>query len=398
MNTAYYYLARFLGLLTSLKLAVWTLVLLMVIVFFGTTYQVDHGLHAAQEEFYYSWLTPPIGRWYTPEVPNALSRAIGWIPLAIPGGMTILWLLFINLFTSMMIHFQYGLRRSGIVLIHFGLLLMLAGGWVTHLTAEEGFLTLTEGDASNVASSYKQWEIAVWEGSRPMREVHAYDADALKTGDQLPFDQAGFSLLVHTYHPNVRAFRDPDIPDGASILNAASITRIDPAPGGKEPEALMPGARLTAQLADGSQRQIILFGGDPGPVMIESQGAQWFVMLRKRRIPLPVLVKLLDFRKEFEPNSTIPKSFSSLIDVTAHELEREVSVEMNRPFRYVGFTFFQASYADGNDGREVSTFAVTRNHGQLVPYIATGITVIGLIIHFLLEMVRPRRELKGGGA
>ena len=101
---------------------------------------------------------------------------------------------------------------------------------------------------------------------------------------------------------------------------------------------------------------------------------------------------MTDFRKEFHPHTRTPKHFASLIEVHVGDVVRDVIVQMNEPFRFRSYTFFQASYEDLEGGVELSKFAVTRNVGRLLPYIATGMTVVGLIAHFLISLVgwRPR--------
>ncbi len=389
------YLSGVVHWLASLRLAVWAILLFMLVVFFGTLYQVEHGLHAAQQDFYYAWLTPPISQWHTPSDPGVFSRLLAFLPLPLPGGMTLLWVLSINLLLSMVLKFRYGWRNIGSVLTHAGLLLLLAGGWVTHITAEEGYLTLQEGESSNVAASYTQWEIALWEGEQIEREVYAFPANDLKAGDQLYFEQVDLHLEVQTYHRNAEAFIDPDA--ARDTFNVAGITRLAAAPLGKNPEAYLPGVVLRARMGDGGAEGLILYAGDPSPVMLVVDDAPWFLELRRRRIPLPLQVQLHEFRAEFEPNTTIPRSFSSRINVTAPGIDREVVVEMNRPFRHAGFTFFQSSYGEADDGSDMSTFTVVLNQWMLAPYVATGVTVFGLIVHFMVQMLRPRRELRREG-
>ena len=68
------------------------------------------------------------------------------------------------------------------------------------------------------------------------------------------------------------------------------------------------------------------------------------------------------------------------MEVHIQDVVRDALVEMNQPLRYQGYTFYQASYADLEGGAELSTFAVTRNHGRLIPYVATALTVLGLVM------------------
>jgi hypothetical protein len=65
---------------------------------------------------------------------------------------------------------------------------------------------------------------------------------------------------------------------------------------------------------------------------------------------------------------------------------------MNKPLRHRGFTLYQQSYRETPDGRESSTFAVTRNYGRLLPYISTAMVVIGMIVHFVAMMIKHARK------
>ena len=376
-----YFLTKLLSIFISLRLTVICLLLLSINVLVGTFYQKTYGLFAAQEDFYYSWFSP----------------VYGYIP-PLPGGLTLLWLLFINLLLSMMIQFQYGLRKIGIVFVHFGILLMLAGGWITHLYGQEGFLSLQEGEASNLSSDYREWELSIWTQQQGVREVSAYDQDAFKEGVTVDFPDVQVRVTPRISYVNSRAFLPKaGVEVDSPPLNASGIIRLEEKDPENEPEKNMPGLLVDVEW-NGETREVLLFGGDQGPLHLEGENGGIYLHLRRTRYPLPVLVRLIDFKKEVYPNSTTPKSFSSSINVLAHEFEREVLIEMNRPFRYLGFTFFQASYAAPEGQREISTFAVTRNYGRLIPYVATGITVLGLIIHFIVEVIRRRPTTQKGAA
>lgn len=368
-------LKKFVGLLLSLKTTVVCLFLLLLLVFFGTLYQVEFGLHAAQQRFFYSW---------------GLLLG-GWIPM--PGGNTVMWILFLNLLASMLVHFQFGPRHWGIVAIHFGILLLLVGGWFTYLFGEESFLLLSEGEASNVTSSYREWELSVWPDSEDgrLREVEAYDIGKLRVGDRLSFPAAGLELSVEQIFSNARAFRDPNAVTGAPPSNVHGITTLQSAPAEKEPESNMPGMIVRAGNEEDQASAVLLFGGDRQATRLTVGDTALNLQLRRKRYPLPLLMELLDFEKSFHPASRIPRAFSSKIRVYLKDLERDALIEMNKPFRYQAYTFFQASYVDTDPGApEISRFAVTRNVGRLIPYVSTGVTAAGLMLHFILALQRPK--------
>jgi len=380
----------------SLKTGVWILAAFMVVVFFGTLYQVDHGLHAAQDLFYYAWFTPPISQWPAPDAVSVWARIAAWFPVPLPGGWLVMWALFINLSLSMMRRARYAWRKAGIILAHAGVLLMLAGGWIAHLTAQEGFLSLAEGDRSSFALAYEDWELAIWDDTTlPEEAPYTFSANALTAGKELALEELGLVFTVEAYYPNARPHQESPAPGEEPVLNVTGITRLEPDLRRGDPGRYEPGLQARAQVAGHDPQRVIFHASDPMPLVLSLPDAQWYLHLRRRPMPLPVTVQLLAFRKVFEPHTTTPRSFSSRVLVDTDGVQRELVIEMNRPFRYGGFTFFQSSYGETEDGRDISIFAISHNRVMWAPYIATGMTGLGMLIQFLIQWIKPRRK-KGG--
>jgi hypothetical protein len=363
----------------SLRLTVVLLLLLSVQVVIGTLYQVDYGLYAAQKRFFESWVI----------------LFFGVIPF--PGGAAVLTLLFINLFANMLARFEYGWRQMGLILIHMGLLLLLAGGWVTKQFGQESFMSLIEGEGSNLSLSYHDWEVAAWPADAGLaREVVAIDASYAKPGRVMPYEELGFALTVELFHRNARAFRSTDPAVAATVANAMGITMLEADRANWDPQDDVPGGVFMLQPLGGGESggepvRVLLFGGDRLETRVRVGDEDVMLSLRRKRFPLPVMMNLIDFEKSFHPNSDIPRSFSSFVEVDLQGVQRDVLIEMNRPFRYQGYTFYQASYADMDSGQELSTFAVVLNYGRVIPYVATAMTFLGLAVHFLISLFQRRR-------
>jgi hypothetical protein len=95
----------------------------------------------------------------------------------------------------------------------------------------------------------------------------------------------------------------------------------------------------------------------------------------------------------------VAKAYASTISVLdeGSKLSRKVEISMNKPFRYKDYTFFQSSYGIDSDGQEFSSFAVVKNAGRLVPYIASFLTTLGLVIHFIMQFLKFSRHRSIGG-
>ncbi len=120
--------------LASLKLTVVLLLLLALLVLGGTAWQAEHGLDAARRDVFSAWVFP----------------LFGFIPL--PGLLAAGLLLFVNLLAAAAFRLRYRWRHVGLILIHYGLLLLIAGGFYIALSSGEYFLTLREGESGSVLS------------------------------------------------------------------------------------------------------------------------------------------------------------------------------------------------------------------------------------------------------
>lgn len=366
----------------SIPLTVICLGLLMVLVFWGTLFQVEHGLYAAQGKFFSSWF----------------FLLFGFLPF--PGAKLVLGVLMLNLTGYMLNMLAFQPLKPGIVMIHAGLLVLLIGGAITQRFGEESFLSLWEGEASNVSSSYFEWELAVWKSDGSIRDVYAVDTAGLAAGDKVTFDPVPITVEVEEYYANARAFQNRD--GSSPFKNAMNVSRLEAAPPEKEPSMNMAGGVFKVSAPGMDPARILLFGEDTAPVIIPVGEDEFVVGLHRKKYPLPLLARLVDFRKETHPGTDIASSFSSVVEVQADGINRELTISMNKPLRHRGFTLYQQSYRIAPDGKESSTFAVARNYGRLLPYVGTGIIVVGMLVHFVSMLIkharRRRKATAAGGA
>lgn len=362
---------RFIRWLVGPRLTVYCLAFLFILTFWGTVYQVDHGLYAAQERFYNSWIVL-LG---------------GYVPF--PGTQLVLTIMSINLTAYLLT--LLGRASAGILLTHAGLLMLLLGGAITHYFAEESQLTLIEGESSNVSVAYHRWELALVKPVGSVRQVHAVDADRLSPGDVISFPAANVSVKVEEYFGNARAFQKT-APETGDPANSRGITALRAARPAKEPADNQAGGVFLVTPEGGESARVLLFGEDSSPAQFPEAGEGWHLALRRARTPLPFVVTLNKFIHEVHPGTTMAKAFSSKVEVAAGGSTRGVTISMNKPLRDQGFTLYQASYREEPGHPPASTFAVTRNYGRLIPYVSTGVIVLGMIWHFLAVLVRRVRR------
>lgn len=382
--------SRFVRFMVSLKLQVVALFLLFILVGWGTFYQVEHGLYQAQQRFFYSWF----------------FLAGGFFP--VPGGLLVLWILFLNLLLVILFRFQYKWSRIGILLIHLGLLVLMVGAGITYYFAKESFLDLREGEGSNLSSDYRDWEIAVWRetlvdsqtnkshSDKKTRRVEALDLRELETGKEVVFANADLRLKTTQFFPNATPDQGPR---NDELRSPSGFWQLRSIAADKDPANDIPGARFLFD-ASGIKGEILLWGADQGPAWIavpDKKNEVIAVRLRKKKTLLPVTITLLKFNKEEHPGTRIASSYESRILLDEHTgntpRTREVRIYMNNPLRLARHTFFQASFSM-EAGQATSVLAVTENGGWIVPYLSSGLVFIGLFIHFGVMLFR-RLSRKG---
>ena len=351
--------------LSSIRITVVCLSLLFVLTFWGTVAQVNQGLYSSQERFF-----------------NSLIFFVwGWLPF--PGARLVLWVLFINLLCVTITRFRHYKISThfGILIIHFGLLLYFVAAFVTFHGAKESHLTLMEGEGSNVSSAYHEWELSIWIQEGNKRQVIASDLKNLHSGQILSFEEIGLTFLVKEFYPNSQPYEiegtEPKLKNDSGIHGLKSIPSLI------EPEKNFPGGIFKIKNGSSDLGDILLFGGEIKPTKITYQGKEYFLQLRRKRMLLPFVLKLKDFKMEVHPNTQIARSYESLVEIQNNDVTREVLISMNKPLRYKNFTYYQASYTIDELGRELSTLAVVRNSGRILPYVASLLTFGGLALHFL---------------
>ena len=419
----------------DLRITVATLVVLMVLTTWGTLYQKWEGLYASQERFFFSWWVmarvdvPSMLElfngmiWYfklllvalIPLTHIALAFGMQWsakriglcygllgallivwgfgLPVPVPGGQLCMWILFLNLSASAIFRFGFRWSQSGILLTHFGLIFLLVGSFITHYYAIESNLALEEGEASNVASHYHEWEIAFWpKAEGETRQVTAQSVKEKMKGQTLKFADAGITVTIDEYFTNCDNVEAGGDLSGGDRKNGAfeALQKLKP---DTEPERNLP-----AGMFDVNGEKLLLYGAINRAIDVTVDEIVYELQLRRRRIPLPFTVTLLDFVKEEHAGTTMAKNYESTVHLE-YEVERDVRIFMNNPLRYDTFTFYQSSFSQTQAGGEISVFAVVDNSGRLIPYISSGIIFGGLLVHFIVMFVqratpRIRRRLE----
>jgi hypothetical protein len=186
--------------IASLRLTVVLFALSLFLVFVGTMAQVEMGINTAMETYFRSAFV-----W----VPFQLFVKFGQVFLGLDselkvgggfpffGGWLLGGVLLMNLLAAHLVRFKVSWKRSGILLIHSGLVVMMLSELITGLFAVESHMTLTLGESANFIEEHSSYELAVIDRSNAGADKVVVVPDSLlKKGGRISNDQLPVDLQV----------------------------------------------------------------------------------------------------------------------------------------------------------------------------------------------------------
>ena len=213
--------------LASLKLTVVLLALSAVLVFIGTLAQVHLGIWTVVHTYFRSFFVwVPLAVFFTPT--HNMNR---WLGFPYPGGWLLGTVLLVNLLAAHIVRFKISWKRTGILLIHAGLIILMLGELVTGLFAVEGQMPIEIGRATNFVTHTERKELAfVVPGAEPGKDdVVVIPGSRLRQGDgwitspDLPCD-----VKVDHYMVNSALLQKPPPPDAPIHATAGAGLQYTP--------------------------------------------------------------------------------------------------------------------------------------------------------------------------
>jgi hypothetical protein len=380
---------------SSLRLTVVLLAFSMALIFFGTLDQVQYGIWHTQQLYFESFLAV----WAYPEQAPAYDQLF-WLRIPMPGGYLLGGLLFINLIAAHITRFKFTLKKSGIFLVHFGLILLLVSELLTDVLAVESQMPVDEGGRSNYSQSYRSNEFVLIDRSHPEHDtVHSIPVKLLKPGKVVELPDTPLRIRMVSYYPNANLGRSQS---GAPVESPATqgaaprmgIFATPKAVSYAENEINTATAYIEVLGPDESLGVWLVSNvlDDRFPPQIVTLGEQnWEIALRFQRNYYPFELELVDFKHDKYPGTEIPFNFSSEVMVHHNDTTKnqKALIYMNHPLRYEGLTFYQASFANQD---RTSIFQVVRNPGWLLPYISVLLMGLGMCVQFGMHFVKFLRK------
>ncbi|HJT77322.1 MAG TPA: cytochrome c biogenesis protein ResB, partial [Gemmataceae bacterium] len=314
------------------------------------------------------------------------------------GGWAIGTALLVNLLAAHLVRFRLSWKRSGVLILHAGLVIMMVSELITGVFAVEGMMTVPLRGSSNFIEVREKAELAILQPvDAKTDDVVVVPGRLLRKGGVIRNDQLPFDIEVKQYMGNSEERTGAPGADNPATAGEGLQTVIVPRREGNgvDPEQTfdLPTAYLTFKKkgtdeALGTYLVSTWFSELQGktPQKVTVDGKSYGVDLRFKRVYKPYTIQLLQFvHKNYEGRPDLAREFRSkvrLMDPSQNET-REVEIYMNHPLRYAGQTFYQAGFLPGNTG---TILQVVRNPGWLLPYVSCAMVAAGMVFHFLLKL------------
>lgn len=397
--TALNTLKRILKPLASLYLTVPLLLLSMLLIYAGTTVQKQMSIQDVQKHYFHNWFAwVPLDPVLRPFAPAGNAKIPGGFWTV--GGYTLIALLLANLLAAHSVRFKLTWKRSGIIAIHLGLILLLVGEVFASLWSVESVMQINTGETANYSSDIRHVELVVIDSSAADHdEVTVIDSSVLKPGAIIRTAGLPFEIQVDDYFTNSNVL-GPRQPGGDGAISKATAghnksLRIVPEPkvSGTEAENTdLASAFVTLRTGNQSlgtyclTQWEIASPGLIGPESVTVNGKTYRIDLRFRRYYKPYTLTLLKFTHDRYPGTDVASNFASLVRLVdpARHVDRSVRIWMNHPLSYEGETYYQQNF--GNNDR-TTVLQVAHNPSWLLPYIGLALGFAGMLFHFGMNLI-----------
>ena len=405
--------------LASLRLTVVLLALAIVLVFFGTLAMIDQGLWTVVQTYFRSFFV-----WIPLQLLVQFGQVFFGIPKEVhvpgsfpfPGGWAIGAVMLVNLLAAHLVRFRLSWKRSGILILHAGLIILFLGELVTGLFAVESYMQIREGESVNYTMHDRQSELAIIDPSDPKEDrVVVVPEHLLRKGGTIRHDELPFDIEVKRYMVNsaltwsskdrsgLTAIELPEVSGARSESDLPSVylTLRDKKDGAVLAADYLASYNLIPQHDPDSGRwsavAVMTQDGRLVEVPVPYQpvrvgGKEYEVSLRRKRTYKPYSIYLIDFRFDRYMGTNKPRNFSSeirLIDPERNE-DRTVVICMNAPMMHRGETFYQASFDAATE--DTTVLQVVRDPGKplrwlSLPYLGCLVVSLGMLTHFSINLV-----------
>ncbi|HVE42516.1 MAG TPA: cytochrome c biogenesis protein ResB [Planctomycetota bacterium] len=289
-------------------------------------------------------------------------------------------------------------RKAGIVLLHAGVVILMLSELYTSVQAEEGQMTVFEGQRINYVEDNRSAELAIIDASDPEKDdVVVVPQKKLEKGGSIRLEGLPFDVEVapDQFYKNAdlapaRGGDANPATQGAGLRikaqNRAENSGVDTSSRVDLPAAYVTFKDRGSNASLGTWLTSVRYTIEKGAQTLRAGGKDYRIALRFKRTYKPYGVYLYQFKFDRYTGTDTPKDYSSnvRIDDPERNIVRDVRIWMNNPLRYRRDTLYQSSFdAETEKG---TVLQVVTNGGWMAPYAGLGQVFVGLVGQFLLHL------------
>ena len=376
--------------LASLRLTVVLFALSLILVFYGTWAQVDEGIWYVVSKYFRSFFVMI-------PLKVILFHSIDESPFSIPfpGGWLLGSLLLTNLLAAHALRFKMSWKRSGIFVLHAGLIVMMLGEFFTGLTATENLMFIEERQSVNYVQNLHKAELAIIKIADPkVDDTVAIPNQVLRRGSvshpNLPFDIELVQYMLNSVNVELDAAKKNLATAGFGLHGA--VKEI-PVFSGADPNQKYdnPAAYITLKdktTGKAIDTYLVRFDWKPQKITVGDQTYE--MTLRPTRSYRDFTVYLEKGSFKVHPRTKKAKDYSSYVrikDEDGKEIRPPARIYMNNPLYFRGETYFQSTMATLDDGRLMTGLQVVYNWAWPMPYISCIMVGLGMLFHFGMNLM-----------
>ncbi len=335
----------------------WTMPFLILLLVIGTIAQKYVGIFESQQIYF-----------------SSLFFMLGFVPL--PGGITLIGILFINLLCKFLFKSDWSWKRAGTIISHFGVLVLIFGGILSYATSREGYLLVPQGETRMMIEDYHERQLVIRDDKNNLIEI---PHEKLHDGLRIASPDLPFTVTITKYCFNCGITRRPET-EQSGWTSPGKFMQLNVKSSDPQDEKNMTGVEFEV---DGAK--YLTFDKFPKPPQIKQNGKTYTIAIERAMRPLPFSLTLNQFQEDVHPGTDMARAYKSMMTVTDGANSWDTLIEMNEPLRYRGFTLYQSSFDNSGD-KPYTVLAVVENKGRIFPYLATFIIALGLIMHIVIRL------------
>ena len=139
--------------------------------------------------------------------------------------------------------------------------------------------------------------------------------------------------------------------------------------------------RAVSMIANGKKYWIT----NENPLSLDVGGKKVNMYVTKETLAMPFELVLTEFKMDKDPGTNNPASYESFVKLFTSKGSSQHHIYMNNPLKFEGFTFYQASYGQDDNGNYMSTLSVNVDQGRPLKYLGSLMLVFGSWWHFYLN-------------